>query len=253
LDLKDLKDLNDLNSDSGAVRLKAAEGLAALGWQAKGASAVLCYRLIYDQSRVIRIVALDALESVNPTLHQPVSVLAAPLTEVDLRLLGTSGRGMAVAQLAALGPEGKAATGVLIAYKLQISQPGGWQHVPQVIEALVKVAPDDSTVTASLVQWLSRDLSPDSRVAAATALAWMRDGKNGVGASAAAVRVDREERVRLAVRALGALGRDARLAIPDLTNAKTDPSEKVREAAREALALIQKLPAQFRGADLESE
>jgi hypothetical protein len=196
---------------------------------------------MYDQAREVRVTSLDALKAVNPALHQPVSVLAAPLTEVDLRFLRTSGRGNAVAQIAALGPEGKPATAILVTYKLAISQPGGWPHVPQVMEALVRVAPDDPAVTAWLAQWLLRDPSADSRAAAATALAWMHDRKNGVGALAMAVRSDREERVRLAaVRALGAIGREADAGVPDLTAVRNDPSPQVREAVRAALGQIQK-------------
>lgn len=221
-----------------ADRIKAAEELLKLGTKAKASTGVLCQAL-FDPSPQVRLAALDALKSVNPAVYAPVATLVAPLTEADFLFMGSSGRPQAVAALAKLGAEGRAAVPILIWYKQEISKPGGWPQVPAVMAALAVLAPDDPTVVAVLVQSLSKDGLAEVRVVAAKGLARTKATKESVAALAVAARSDPEADVRLAaVTTLGAMGSDAKLALKVVEAAKTDPDMRVREAARNASSKI---------------
>lgn len=221
-----------------ADRMKAADDLRKLGEKAKSATGALCQAL-FDPSPQVQVTALDALKAVNPKVHAPVATLVAPLTEADFLFMGSTDRPKAVAALAKLGAEGRAALPVLLRYKVAISKPGGWPQVPEVLAALVKVAPDDPAVATLLVQSLSRDDHGPARATAAVGLSYTKPTKKSVAALGQAVRADPEPEVRLAaVNTLAAFGAEAKAAVKAVEAAKTDPDERVREAARKAAEKI---------------
>lgn len=221
-----------------ADRMKAADELLKMGTKAKTATGPLC-RALFDPSTQVRVAALDALKQVNPDVYAPVAALVSPLSEADLLFMGSSGRPEAVTALAQLGAEGRAAVPVLVWYKTQISQPGGWPQVPAVVDTLAALAPDDPAVAALLVQGLSKDGFAAARLSAAKGLAKTKASKESVAALAAAVRGDPVAEVRLvAVNALGAFGADAKAALKAIEAAKMDPDQRVREAARAAIEKV---------------
>ena len=106
--------------------------------------------------------------------------------------------------------------------------------------ALVKpVNPDDPAVATLLVQSLSRDEHGPARATAAVGLSYTKPTKESVAALGQAVRADPEPEVRLAaVNPLAAFGAEAKAAAKVVEAAKTDPDERVREAARKAIEKI---------------
>lgn len=225
---------------TAADRVKAADELAKLGEKAKAASAPLVNGL-FDPSTQVRLTALDALKKVNPTLHGPVVALVTPLTEFDF--VGFNPRDRlphaAVAALAKLGAEGKAAVPVLVFYKREISRPGGWPYVPAVVNLLAALGADEPVAVAALVQGLTKDADAGARLAAAQGLSRVKPTKEVVAVLAAALRGDPESEVRLAaVTALAKYGADAKAALKSIEAAKMDPDPRVREAARDALDKI---------------
>ena len=221
-----------------ADRVRAADDLRRMGRRAKGATAALCNAL-FDPATPVKLAALDALKAVNPPVYGPVATLVAPLTEADLLFIGSSGRAEAVAALAKLGADGRAAVPILLWYKPQISKPGGWPQVPEVLDALAALAPDEPAVAALLVQSLSKDGYGAARLSAARGLAGVKPTKEAVAALTTAVRGDPEPDVRLAaVKTLGKFGAEAKAALKVLEGARSDPDQRVREAARDALDKI---------------
>ena len=221
-----------------ADRMKAADDLRKLGTKAKTATGALCQAL-FDPSPQVQVTALDALKSVNPKVHGPVATLVAPLTDADFLFMGSTERPKAVAALAKLGADGRGALPVLLRYKVAISKPGGWPQVPEVLAAIIKVAPDDPAVATLLVQSLARDEYGAARATAAVGLSYTKPTKQSVAALGQTLRADREPEVRLAaVNTLAAFGTEAKAAEKVVEAAKTDPDERVREAARKAIEKI---------------
>jgi hypothetical protein len=225
---------------TAADRVKAAEELATLSEKAKAASGPLVNSL-FDPSTQVRLAALDALKKVNPTLHGPVAALVTPLTEFDFEGFNPRDRlpHAAVATLAKLGAEGRAALPVLIFYKREISRPGGWPYVPAVVNVIAAMGSDDPAAVAALVQGLTKDADAGGRLAAAQGLAGVKPTKEAIAALATTLRGDPEAEVRLAaVTALGKFGADAKAALKTVEAARMDPDQRVREAARDALDKI---------------
>lgn len=225
---------------TGADRVKAADELAKLGEKAKAASGPLVNGL-FDPATQVRLAALDALKKVNPTLHGPVAALVTPLTEFDFEGFNPRDRlpHAAVAALAKLGAEGKAAVPVLVFYKREISRPGGWPYVPAVVNLLAAMGDDEPVAVAALVQGLTKDADAGARLAAAQGLSRVKPTKEVVAVLAAALRGDPEAEVRLAaVTALAKYGADAKAALKSIEAAKMDPDPRVREAARDAIDKI---------------
>ena len=221
-----------------ADRIQAADDLRRMGRKAKGATAPLVQAL-FDPSTQVRLAALDTLKAVNPPVYGPVATLVAPLTQADALFMGSSGRPEAVAALANLGAEGRAAVPVLVWFKGQIAKPGGWPQVPEVLAALIKVAPDDPAVAALLVQSLARDEYGPARATAAVGLSYTKPTRQSVAALGQAVRGDPEPEVRLAaVNTLAAFGADAKAALKAVEAARKDPDQRVREAAHDAFEKI---------------
>lgn len=221
-----------------ADRMKAADDLRKLGSKAKSATGAICQAL-FDPSPQVQVTALDALKGVNPKVHAPVATLVAPLTEADFLFMGSSDRPKAVAALAKLVADGQGALPVLLRYKVAISKPGGWMQVPEVLAAIIKVAPDDPAVATLLAQSLARDEYGPARATAAVGLSYTKPTKLSVGALGQAVRGDPEPEVRLAaVNTLAAFGAEAKAVEKIVEAAKTDPDMRVREAARKAAEKI---------------
>ncbi|MCE9566935.1 MAG: HEAT repeat domain-containing protein, partial [Planctomycetes bacterium] len=222
-----------------ADRIKAANEILALGQKAKAATSALCLA-IFDSAPQVRVTALDAMKVVNPEVYGPVARLTTPLTDTDFLFMGASGRPEAVVALAKLGSkEGRPAVPILIAYKRIISRPGGWPHVPAVVDAAVGLAPDDPAVIAMLSDGLLKDGYTEARVTAAKALLVTKATKESVAALATAVRSDPAAEVRLeAVKTLAGMGADAKAALKSLEKAMTDPDARVREAARDAVEKV---------------
>lgn len=223
-----------------ADRMKAANEILALGPKAKAATSALC-QAIFDQAPQVRVTALDAMKVVNPEVYAPVAKLTTPLlTDNDFLLLGISGRPEAVAALAKLGSkEGRPAVPILLAYKRLICRPGGWPHVPAVVETVADLAPDDPAVIAMLCGGLLKDGYTEARESAAKSLLKTKATKESVAALATAVRSDPEADVRLeAVKTLAGMGVDAKAALKNLEGAKTDSDARVREAARDAVEKV---------------
>ena len=220
-----------------ADRVQAADDLRRMGRKAMGATAPLVQAL-FDPSTQVRLAALDTLKAVNPPVYAPVATLVAPLTGADALFLGSSGRPEAVAALAELGAEGRAAVPVLVWFKGQIAKPGGWPQVPEVLAALIEVAPDDPAVAALLVQSLARDEYGPARATAAVGLSYTKPTRQSVVALGQAVRGDPEPEVRrAAVNTLAAFGAEAKAAAKVVEAAKSD--RRVREAARDAIEKIE--------------
>ncbi|MCE9564300.1 MAG: HEAT repeat domain-containing protein [Planctomycetes bacterium] len=222
-----------------ADRTKAANEILALGPKAKAATSALC-QAIFDSAPQVRVTALDAMKVVNPEVYGPVAKLTTPLMDTDFLFMGASGRPEAVAALAKLGSkEGRPAVPILIAYKKLISRPGGWPHVPAVVETLADLAPDDPAVIAMLCGGLLKDGYTEARESAAKSLLKTKATKESVAALATAVRSDPEADVRLeAVKTLAGMGADAKAALKNLEKATTDPDARVREAARDAVEKV---------------
>jgi HEAT repeat protein len=239
-----------LKDKQAATRVKAAEGLAELGEKASGATSELVAAL-FDAAQPVRVVALDALKKVNPTLHGPVAALIEPVTDqFFLRPEARSPFVAAVRKLSDLRADARPAVPVLLHYWNGIAGLGvvrigtdavNEPYIVAVIEALTRIAPDDPTVKQALAACVLRGTETPSRAAAVKALVAGKDAKVSVPVLAQVARADQDVAMRLlAVQSLGEIGADAKAAVPVIEAAKTDADGKVREAARKALEQIKK-------------
>jgi HEAT repeat protein len=224
-------------------RVQAAQGLQAMGKDAKEASSAIV-KVMFDPVPDVRFAAAFALQAVNPPLHQPVVKLLEPIVPQDL----LNDRETAIEKLIKLGKEAKAAVPVLLYYQRLVVNRGipGKDQVAiyqtcLIAEALATVAPDDPQVTKLLVAWLTKVGEPDIREAAALSLPGMDDAKTVVNTLAQALTKDPVGKVRVAAaKALGAIGADAKDAVPALNMAANDQDPAVRLAAKKALKLVDK-------------
>jgi HEAT repeat protein len=135
-------------------RVKAAEGLAALGEQAAPAARALCEAALQPTQKVSRA-ALKALEAVNPDLAQPVFVLIVDAKADNHR--------QAITKLVLLGEQAKPALPVLLSRiktceEQLLSQGGGWGQPTLVtvtldlLTALPKIAPEEPPVLQTIIE-----------------------------------------------------------------------------------------------------
>jgi hypothetical protein len=211
-------------------RIQAAGELAKLEERGKPASRDLCQALADELRagaagrREVKLALAEALEKVNPPLHRSVITLV-----VDDSVLN---RSRALQQIHDMEAEGKPAV-PLILYVRDREHGGAF-----LVETLAAVAPDEKRVTDLFAAWLQRDRDAATRAACAAALARVEGGKAKAAALVFALR-DQVEAVQVAAAtALGDLGVDTPAVLQALALAKTDHSERVREAAQAALEKI---------------
>ena len=93
-------------------------------------------------------------------------------------------------------------------------------------------------VTKVLATWLLHE-KEEARLVCAKSLASMKDAKTAVPALAQSLAGDPDFRVRVeTAQTLGRIGPEAKDAMKALENAKSDPNEMVRDAARSALEKV---------------
>jgi HEAT repeat protein len=214
-------------------KVKAAEGLEKLGPEARDATRAICDAVL-DPSRKVRNAALNALEKINPDLHEVVAPLA--LDE------NPSNRLDAVERIQKMGANGKPATSLVIASYGNPARPteiGSLeeQFKQQAIDTLIAVGPEDKEVVDALIFWLLADQDSRMRDRCAEVLPQTHIPKRTVPAllkamSAGIVRLP-------AVEALGEIGADAKTSVKALANVMvTDPDAAVRLGAIRALERI---------------
>jgi hypothetical protein len=215
----------DLKSRKPTARIKAAQGLGAMGLKAKSASRALCEAML-DGNPDVALAATEALEKVNPMIHGLVLPLIVDKEQHH--------HAVALTKLCRLGVDGRPALPVLLAYRAKRN--GG----PLVVQAIAEVAPKGKELTAQFCNWLATDKDPQTRTVVARALPRMEAGRSAVNVLALAMRTDENDLVREAAAcSLGEMGAGAKEAKRLLAAAKTDPSERVRQAAATALKKVE--------------
>ena len=222
-----------LKGKTTADKVKAAEGLGKLGPEARDATRAICDSVL-DPSRKVRNSALNALEKVNPDLHEAVAPLALdenPNNRLD-----------AVERIQKMGANGKPATSLVIASYGNPARPteiGSFeeQFKQQAIDTLISVGPEEREVVDALIFWLFSDQDVRMRDRCAEVLPQTHTPKRTVPAllkamSAGIVRLP-------AVEALGEIGADAKAAVKPLANVMVSDSDAaVRLGAIKALDKI---------------
>jgi HEAT repeat protein len=237
--------IKQLKSKKVADRVKAAEGLSKLGPEGKEASSALVDALM-EKYPVNKEDYLGALEKVNPAIYKPLVTLLVDKNRID--------RLKAVEDIGKLGAEGAPCTTALIllfdaerATAEKLNAPS--LFCPEIVVALVGVAPQDKRTVQLVVKAISRaDPNPKTRANALQAAKKMSIEPKTLVPALMSATADRNIVVLdgminfnipiAAMQMLGALGKEAKAAIPTLNKLKLDSQAEIREAATEALKKI---------------
>jgi HEAT repeat protein len=224
-------------------RIKAAEGFAKLGEEAKPAAKLLCEAAVSGQPK-LAAACLEALEKVWPALYTPV---VAAITEKDPRK-----RAEACRTIGLLGDDGAIAVPVLIeSLKRCVANDDEYWYevnpaVSAAVETIKQLAPTNADFTKLMLlaagpvnkHYYNRGYVLETLGDLAETNAKIQ---KQVRQSATAALADSQSQVRVAgVRTLGKLGPAAKDSLSLLKKLKFDPDEKVRQAAGEAIERIQK-------------
>ncbi|MCI0465306.1 MAG: hypothetical protein L0Z62_50940, partial [Gemmataceae bacterium] len=218
-----------LKSDKEEVRLKAATGLVRLNVRIAEASRALCEVAVFGALRHRKEQALRLLEKARPELHKPVVTLARPSTDQS------AGHITAVQAIARLGPDGNAATTVVLrqlqtsaAYVQKTGSDGYALALAKTcLAALVKIAPEEVEVTRAMAgiaqtraEARNRALD-DLRIDTLLTLRGITTGnpktaRRLVPCFVAAVNDENTSIRLLGIEALGRIGQEAKEAVPTL-------------------------------------
>jgi hypothetical protein len=238
--------LRELKSDRSADRVRAAERLGKLGAEARPAARGLCEAAL-DEDDLVRVAALDAIHNVSPRLHQPVFTI---LVNRD-----SDHWSRAAKEIGALGPDGSAATPILVAHLDRLTGRAPSNIFPKEavvlfssdvldadMTALANIAGDESIVWEEIVYLTTYRAVSARAVKALGRIARLHPAKQTASIKAlsdAAGLGSEESAVCLAaIDVLVSLGSDAKDAVPTLKKLKLDPNEGIRKAAIAALERI---------------
>lgn len=228
------------DSDDNA-RLIAIRALAELGPKAAGAAPALA-AVARDPASRHRYIAIKALTRVNPDDEAIVPALVGMLNSALLDREGPNARRESDEEeiVTTLGLMGKRALPAAPALMRLVGEPNamnGWsERLPEkAATALGRIGPDAKSAAHALVKALK--LENDVRDAAGHTLESM--GPAAAAESAALRNLLRSKHTRYsAVRVLGAIGPDARVAVPALVAALSDPKSGMTGDVGSALLRI---------------
>jgi HEAT repeat protein len=217
-----------LGDDDPDVRGAAAEGLASLPLDAGDVPALL--KLLKNADSEVRAQAARSLGKVGPEARDAVSALVQALQDRNGRV-----RQSALEGLAGIGPDAKdSVSDVVKALKDPTKEVRR-----AAANALGKIGPAAAHEAAPALAGLLGGADKDDQVAALAALPGLkptgRDGKD-VYAKAVALFDDPDEQLRQ--KAVDALARVGKAAVPALENALGNTSKEVRLRAAQALGEI---------------
>jgi len=211
-------------------RVKAAESLGKLGPEAHDATRAIC-ETVLDRQQKVRNAALNALEKINPDLHQAVTPL---VLDENFR-----NRLDALEQIKKMGEEGRPATPVVIA-SMNSLRPvfiGSEFKADLLIDTLMAIAPEDKEVVDALITWLLTELDATTIVRCAEVLPQTHSPKKAVPALLKSMST--RGGYSAAIQALGEIGPDAKAAVKPLANIiLTNANPELRVAAITALRRI---------------
>jgi HEAT repeat protein len=251
--------VRDLKSENRAARIRAAEELGKMKEQGKPAARALCETAL-NTDQELRLAALEALEKIHPSLYKSVATLLLDREQHN--------QAQAARAIKLMGQEGNAATPVLLSH-LKASYtprqevngrffPGNVNEHLAVMDmaALQAVAADEPETVSLMIELATFEgqfgEGGQIRQAAIAALAELakkqRDRRPAI-VKALVAAAQFQSRVAgwqdqqtciAAINALGAIGPDARQAIPELKKLKLSPDKSIREAASAAVEQIEK-------------
>jgi hypothetical protein len=251
--------VRDLKSETRGDRIRAAGELGRLKEKGRPAARALC-ELALNADLDLRQAALEAMEKVHPSLYKSVATLL-----LDREQHNQLEAAQAIKEM---GQEGNAATPVLLSHlraNCPARQEGGARFVPRNVNehlavidmgALQAVAANEPETVKLMVELATFEgqfgeggqIRP-AAISALTELATkQRDQRPAVVKALMAAaqfqsRVGRwqdQQTCIAAINALGAIGPDARQALPDLKKLKLSPDMSIRQAASEAVEKIEK-------------
>lgn len=229
-----------LKDKANANRLKALEGLAKLGPDAKDADRAIVTAML-ERWPMNKEEYLGALEKVHPEIHKQVVTF---LVDEELR-----NKSEAVELIAKMRTNGRAAVPLFLAfYQADKAKnfPNGNVISATIMESLGVVDPEGVDSVKTILDGIARPVDPQDleqaseirKRAIKSSLAMKIDGKILTKALIAGM-ADKDCIIE-AINALAKLGPTAKEAVPVLNKAKLDSRAEVREAATAALEKINK-------------
>jgi HEAT repeat protein len=236
--------INDLKSRRQDARLKALNEISKLGEEGKAAGEEVVEALL-DPSATISQAAADCLEKIDPRLQKLVVTL---LIDQNVQQ-----RGQALQEIDRMGTDAQAALPVLLAgyqasgivstavVRGRATSRRAVYSLDALLHAMCSVAPEDTRVIQAVLDTIKHQPTVASGLRFSAIDLGLRlkiDAKKMVPALIISLN-DPYCRVK-AIDKLAGFGDEASEAIPLLTKLKLDPVKEVREAAKEALAKIEK-------------
>lgn len=221
--------LEYLKSDKSTDRSFALATMGLMGKDAASASR-LVVKAFFDTNADVRQAANLCLKNVNPPIYQPVVDLATS-KDYDTRMKAAN-------ELAKMGKDAAPTVPALLEFLKDGAKPGDRASI---VKSLGDVGAADKEITPMIAQLAIKDPDPAVRLAAMKALPKMSDsgGQLGVVLEAAAKDKNMANRVE-AITVLGTIGKGNQDAIKVLQGMLNDAAPQVREAAKKALANVQK-------------
>lgn len=246
-----LRALEGALTDTGlSVRFGAAESLGAFG--AKAGETLVAWSEALKRDGDLAIPSAKALDEIGPTARQTV---VSSLLE-SLRPSATHDDQLPkLKALQFLSPEGLRSGILIVAESLKQKDRTSQLIAASALGKMGKLA--KPAIPALLVAL--QDPDPSVRFQASASLKEIGPGADAVAPLAIALRTGDADSRAMVAEVLGQMGPDASAAVPDLTGALGDPSERVRRAAgsalrrigTETLSLVPSLARQLRDEDPE--
>jgi hypothetical protein len=215
--------VRNLKSDNPKDRALGLVTLGLMGKEAVGASRSVVSSL-FDDSAEVRKMAGQALGKVNPAIAQPVLTLVRS-DDYDSRLA-------ALQTLAKQGKDASASIPALMSFFTQAKD----DDKAKVVAALGTVGVDDQALAEKMASWAVNDPNPKVREAALKALPNIAGAKDQIGPLTKTLMNDKNVDSRInVINALATLGKGDKQVLATLEKLQSDPSPKIKEAAKKAL------------------